>query len=74
MHAKKQEKIEKNDDTGVPQMGEVGCGSLYPTCSLLTCYNAYKRKKRKVPFDPRRMGKKGLQNCLGKKGNEGGGW
>jgi len=23
------------DDTGFPQIGEVGCGNLYPTCSLL---------------------------------------
>ena len=25
------------DDTSFPQMGEVGCGSFYPTCSLLIC-------------------------------------
>ena len=33
----KQSKLQtwKTDDTGFPKMGEVGCGSLYPTCSLL---------------------------------------
>ena len=33
----KQSKLQtrKTNDTGFPQMGEVGCGSLYPTCSLL---------------------------------------
>ena len=33
----KQSKLQtwKTDDTGFPQMGQVGCGSLYRTCSLL---------------------------------------
>ena len=26
----------KRDDTSFPQMGEEGCGSFYPTCSLLS--------------------------------------
>ena len=26
----------KKDDTSFPQMGEEGCGSLYPTCPLLS--------------------------------------
>ena len=37
------EKTENKDDTGFPQMGEEGCGSLYPTRFLLTCYNDLKK-------------------------------
>ena len=31
-------------------------------------------KEKEIPFDPEGMGQKGLQTCLGKKMNEGGGW
>ena len=31
----------KIGDTGFPQMGEEGCGSLYPTCFLLTFYSTF---------------------------------
>ena len=51
-------------------MGEGGCGSRNPTCFLLTFITMLKEKE--MPFDPWRMGQKGLQS-FPEKGNEEGG-
>ena len=46
-------------------MGEVGCGILYPTFSLLTCYNSWKKKEFLSILE--KMVKKALK-LLGKAG------
>ena len=45
MHAKsKGIKTENKGQYRLPQMGEEGCGSLYPPRFLLTCYNDLKKR------------------------------
>ena len=43
-------------------MGEEGCGSHNPTCFFIYDYLQC-LKEKETPFDPWRMGKKGLQIC-----------